>query len=495
GKQYPVEPSTIKLEEGVDLAVVKFTSRENYQVATLANYPIKDDEYMFTAGYPRLGEKSPWRFTLGQIYSKEQGLLKTTQSDFKNNSSGTAQSAVSLTGGYELVYSSITFGGMSGGPVLDSQGRVIGIHGRTEGEAAIDNNSSSKETIQLGNSLGIPISTFLALATRLNTQAQKIETTPTPELNQQEVKSIQTAILSVDVSQGNTTASQWLARGNQLWRLRRHSEAIQAFDEAIKQKPKFIHLAYYGKGLALGYSGQYPEAITALQQSVQSQPDFVPAWNNLSLVYQESNQLDKALAAINQAIQLQPNNPNLYNQKYVVLSDLKRYKEAAAAINKAIELSPRAAFYLNRGNVRYQLGDKQGAIDDYTQAIKINPNLAQAYYNRGIVRDDLGDKPGAIDDYNLAIKFNPNLAQAYNNRGNVRYDLGDNQGAIDDYNLVIKIDPNDAHAYYNRGNVYASLEDKFQAISDFKQAAKLYQQQGENEDYQDALNRIRELQQ
>ncbi|MFM6010965.1 MAG: trypsin-like peptidase domain-containing protein, partial [Dolichospermum sp.] len=252
-EQYPVEPSTIKLEEGVDLAVVKFTSQDNYQVATLADYPTKDDEYMFTAGYPRLGEKSTWRFTLGQIYSKERGLLVTIRSDFKNNSSGTSlQAAISLTGGYELVYSSITFGGMSGGPVLDSQGRVIGIHGRTEGEAAIDNNSNSKETIQLGNSLGIPVSTFLALATRLNTSAQKVETTPTPELSSQKVKSIQTAILSVDVSQGSTTASQWLARGNQLWRLRRYPEAIKAFDEAIKQKPEFIHLAYYGKGLALG---------------------------------------------------------------------------------------------------------------------------------------------------------------------------------------------------------------------------------------------------
>ena len=405
GKEHPVEPSTIKLEEGVDLAVVKFTSRENYQVATLANYPIQDYEYMFTAGYPRLGEKSPWRFTLGQIYSKEQGLLNTTQSDFNNNSSSTAQSAVSLTGGYELVYSSITFGGMSGGPVLDSQGRVIGIHGKTEGEAAIDNNSSSQETIQLGNSLGIPVSTFLALATRLNTQAQKIETTPPPELNQQKVESIQTAILSVDVSQGNTTASQWLARGNQLWRLRRYSEAIRAFDAAIKQKPKFIHLAYYGKGLALYWSGKYPEAITAFEQAVKSQPDFVPAWNQLSVVYRDSNQLDKALAAINQAIQLQPNNPNLYNQKLAILSDLKRYKEAAAAINKAIELSPRAAFYNNRGIVRSELGDKPGAIDDYTQAIKINPNYAQAYNNRGIVYYQLGDKQKAREDLQRAAQL------------------------------------------------------------------------------------------
>jgi tetratricopeptide (TPR) repeat protein/S1-C subfamily serine protease len=475
GKEYPVEPSTIKLEEGVDLAVVKFTSRENYQVATLADYPIQDYEYMFTAGYPRLGEKSPWRFTLGQIYSKERGSLTITptKSDFNNNSSSTAQSAVSLTGGYELVYSSITFGGMSGGPVLDSQGRVIGIHGKTEGETTIDNNSSSQETIQLGNSLGIPVSTFLALATRLNTQAQKVEPTPPPELNQQEVKSIQTAILSVDVSKSNTTASAWLERGNQLWRLRRYSEAIRAFDAAIKQKPKFIHLAYYGKGLALYWSGKYPEAITALQQAVQSQPDFVPAWYNLSVVYRYSNQLDKALAAIDKAIQLQPNNPNLYNQKYLVLRDLKRYREAAAAINKAIELSPRAAFYYNRGNVRYDLGDKPGAIDDFNQAIKINPNLAQAYYNRGNVRYDLGDKPGAIDDYTLAIKINPNLAQAYYNRGIVRYELGDKPGAIDDYTLAIKINPNYAQAYNNRGFVRDELGDKPGAIDDYTLAIKI----------------------
>ncbi|MFM6331568.1 MAG: trypsin-like peptidase domain-containing protein [Dolichospermum sp.] len=440
GKQYPVEPSTIKLEEGVDLAVVKFTSQENYQVATLADYPTKDFEYMFTAGYPRLGEKSPWRFTLGQIYSKEQGLLATTQSDFNTNSSGTAQSAASLTGGYELVYSSITFGGMSGGPVLDSQGRVIGIHGRTEGETAIDNNSSSQETIQLGNSLGIPVSTFLALATRLNTSAQKVETTPTPELSSQQVNSIQTAILSVDVSQSNTTASQWLARGNQLWRLRRYPEAIKAFDEAIKQKPEFIHLAYYGKGLALGSSGKYPEAITALELAVKFKPEFVPAWDTLSVVYRELNQLDKALVAINAAIRLEPNNPNLYNEKFLVLSNLKKYKEAAAAINKAIELSPRAAFYYNRGVVRKELGDKQGAIDDYTQAIKINPNLALAYSNRGIVYHQQGNYIAAISEYNQAIAKDANSLAAVNNIGLIKYEQGDKETAIKQWQKAMKID-------------------------------------------------------
>ncbi|MHC5827680.1 MAG: S1 family peptidase, partial [Nostoc sp.] len=61
GKQYPVDKGTIKIEEGVDLAVVKFTaSNQNYQVATLANYNPNDSDYMFTAGYPKLGNNSPW---------------------------------------------------------------------------------------------------------------------------------------------------------------------------------------------------------------------------------------------------------------------------------------------------------------------------------------------------------------------------------------------------------------------------------------------------
>jgi len=470
GKLYAVEKSSIKLEEGVDLAVVKFRNQENYQVATLANYNRKDFEYMFTAGYPKLGDKSPWRFTLGEIYSKERGLLKTTQSDFKNNNSGTSQGAISLTGGYELVYSSITFGGMSGGPVLDSQGRVIGIHGRTEGEAVIDNNSSSGGTIQLGNSLGIPVSTFLAIATRLNTQAQKVETTPPPELNSQKAYSIQTAILSVDVDKGNTTASQWLERGNQLWRLRRYSDAIQAFDEAIKQQPKFIHLAYYGKGLALYKSRKYLEAIAALQQAVKYKPDFISAWTYLSLNYESLKQLDKALVAINKAIQLEPNNPNLYNQKFVVLNYLKRYAEGEVAINTAIKLSPRTEFYNNRGIVYDKQKKWELALADYNKAIAINPDYTSAYLNRGTVYYDQEKWELALSDYNKAIAINPDYALAYYNRGLVYYNQKKWELALSDYNKAIAINTDDALAYYNRGLVYYNQKKWDLALSDYNKA-------------------------
>ncbi|MFM5956144.1 MAG: tetratricopeptide repeat protein, partial [Dolichospermum sp.] len=55
--------------------------------------------------------------------------------------------------------------------------------------------------------------------------------------------------------------------------------------------------------------------------------------------------------------------------------------------------------------VRNDLGDKQGAIDDYTQAIKINPNYAQAYGNRGIAKAQSGDKQGAREDLQRAAQL------------------------------------------------------------------------------------------
>ena len=478
GKKYSVEKSTIKTEEGVDLGVLKFKSQQSYRVATLADYNPNRDDYMFTAGYPKLGNESPWRFTPGRIFDKEQGLLVTRQSDFQSDTSGKLQTASSLTGGYELVYTSITYGGMSGGPVLDSLGRVIGIHGRAEGEQAIDEKTQDCGVnygckVQLGYSLGIPISTFLGLTKRFGVQAQKVENKKAPQLTAQKVKSIQEAVLSAKVDTGNAKASQWLERGNQLWRLRRYKEAIKAYDEAIKQKPAFVYLAYYGKALALGKLGKGKEGLAALKQAVELKKDFVAAWQTLSVVYKELKQPENALVTIDKAIQLQPQNPNLYNEKSVALSRLKRYPEAQSAINKAIKLAPRSAFYANRGTLYAQQKESDLALADYNEAIRINPNFSMVYNNRGIIYREQKKWELALAGYNKVIQINPNDGYAYNNRGNLYKDWKKWDLALDDYNKAIKINPNDAGAYNNRGNLYKDWKKWELALVDYNEAIRI----------------------
>ncbi|MGL5873809.1 MAG: S1 family peptidase [Xenococcaceae cyanobacterium] len=149
GKKYSVDSSTIKRQEGVDLAVVRFTSSENYQVAQLANYPVTTRDAVFVAGYPKLSNDKPsqWRFSLGYGFDRETGLLSVNDNSLSTDSSGLIRSQGSLSGGYEMVYTSITYGGMSGGAVLDRDGRVIGIHGLAEGETALDSQGSSATQI------------------------------------------------------------------------------------------------------------------------------------------------------------------------------------------------------------------------------------------------------------------------------------------------------------------------------------------------------------
>ncbi|MCA2589207.1 tetratricopeptide repeat protein, partial [Microcystis aeruginosa CS-558/01A06] len=506
GKTRNIEKSTIIRQKGVDLAVFQFESRDNYPVAEIANYNPNTGDFVFAAGFPKIGQNpSKWLFSGGAILDKERGLLQTRQSPLRNKQGGTLQSVASLTEGYELVYTSITFGGMSGGAVLDSQGRVIGIHGRSEGAGV--------GKIQLGFSLGIPISTFIGLQERLKVKPQLL-TTAQPQVSPQQQQEIIQAITGVIVPNTNAKADIWIERGGQLWRLGRSEEAIKAFDEAIKQNdPDNVYLAWYGKGLALGELGKAQPAIEALQQAINTLPKREDLKNFHSSILQRQSGVyrflgdfstsagrerearenyEQALTVINQAISLVPNNPNYYNEKYGVLDKLKRYDEGLAAITQAIELAPRAAWYVNRGNLYSDLQKYDLALDDYNQAIELNPNHAQAYNNRGTLYDEQQKYELALADYNQAIELNRNFAMAYYNRGGLYQDLGKYDLALSDYSKAIEINRSYAEAYYNRGNLYKDLQKYDLALSDYSKAIEINPNLAEAYNNRGGLYRLQE---
>ena len=103
--------------------------------------------------------------------------------------------------------------------------------------------------------------------------------------------------------------------------------------------------------------------------------------------------------------------------------------------------NPLADNSFNSGVDKYEQGDYQGAIADFTKVIEIDLQSAVASSNRGNSKTGLGDLQGAIADYNMAIEINPKDAITHTNRGNVKDDLEDYQGAIADYTKVIDMNP------------------------------------------------------
>ena len=63
------------------------------------------------------------------------------------------------------------------------------------------------------------------------------------------------------------------------------------------------------------------------------------------------------------------------------------------------------AAMVKRGLRRQSEGDHDGAIEDFTKAIEINPNFAQAYAARGVSREAKGDGSGAKSDYSKSIQI------------------------------------------------------------------------------------------
>src|ERR1017187_5838324 len=103
----------------------------------------------------------------------------------------------------------------------------------------------------------------------------------------------------------------------------------------------------------------------------------------------------------------------------------------------------RLAFtFSNRGVAYYERGEYDRAIQDFEQAIALNPKYALAFNNRCAAYHDKGEYDRAIQDCNQAIKLNPNHAGAYYNRSLAKKQKGDQAGAEADLAAARKINPN-----------------------------------------------------
>ncbi len=133
----------------------------------------------------------------------------------------------------------------------------------------------------------------------------------------------------------------------------------------------------------------------------------------------------------------------------------------------------RAAEAYQKGKSCLEKGDSDAAIAAFTEAIRLDPKLANAYTDRGVAYEGKGDLDKAIADYAEAIRLDPKTALAYYNRGIAYAKKRDVDKAIADYTEAIRLDPKLVQAYCNRATAYEKKGDNARAEEDFAQAEKL----------------------
>ncbi|MCC3436488.1 MAG: tetratricopeptide repeat protein [Oscillatoriales cyanobacterium] len=364
-----------KTDNELDLAVATFNSTETYRVVTLGDsLQAESGTQIFVIGYPnnRSRNQPNPEFTQGFVTSRSPTHKR----------------------GYTLRYTAITQKGMSGGPVFDGEGRVVGIHGEGELDFSTNDTGASIDAIsKTGFNSAIPINTFLSKLSEagLNRSALLINTSPTA-----------TAPLKLNNPQDAKT--------------------------------------YYVRGLTRFDKGDLSGAVADFNQAIQTQSDYVEAYFYRALAYFDLRQMPKSIADYSKAIALNASYVDAYYNRGLVLSALGDKPGAIADYTQVIRLDRNfAAAYNNRGLALSDLGDQKGAIDDFNQALQINPGRANTYFNRGLALFRINNDRSALADYTQAIQLNPSYAKAFANRGITLVRMGDRQGAIADLQQAARL--------------------------------------------------------
>ena len=255
-----------------------------------------------------------------------------------------ANADVGIDQGYQLLYSNRTIRGIGGGSLLNSQGKIIGIHGRGERD---EKRSSGDFIVKTGINQGVPIHYF-----------------------NQFVRGLPVVIVDAIAK----TPDDYLAQAQ----------------------------------ASIGEPGREQTVIRLANQALKIKADSEEAYFMRAYAKDDLGDKQGAIADLNQATAINPQNANSYRNRGIAKSALGNNRGAIADYNRAIAINPQdTAVYTNRGVIKSALGDKQGAIAEYNRAIAIDPKNDFAYYNRANDKSALGNKQGAITDYSRAGTINP----------------------------------------------------------------------------------------
>lgn len=240
--------------------------------------------------------------------------------------------------------------------------------------------------------------------------------------------------------------------------------------KSLQQLSMPHRLTNFLSGQLLRRKGQYPQAVTLLQNSIVQNPKHLLSYSELARAIEKQGDLVQAEAVYQQATKMAQNN-------WLGLAYLgafyTRYNMPLKAIEQFTLLLVKTPNnhipYVNMAAAYYGLGQIQQAIEYTEQGIKIRPTNV-AYSNLGTMYFYQGDYDKAITAYEKALAINDanyiiwgNLADAHRLSKSAGADAA-YQKASELALIALSIDPNDTYASALLSGYLANLGNKPQAL-------------------------------
>ena len=284
---------------------------------------------------------------------------------------------------------------------------------------------------------------------------------------------------------------------------------LEKWDEATNDIISAISLAWDQKALSLATSVKEP-ALSILLSKIKVQAAKSPGepmWPYLSgIIYERNKQYRKAIKCYSDALDIDVSSIG-YQKIAECYNELGCFDSALDYINKALGIdSTDIDSRIDKADIYYELGETALAIAEWDKIIMDLPDFAGAYYRRGWDKELNGDNEGAIEDLSMSIVLDPLFAYTYCTRGDVylkqgklelaeadykkaieleidqdEYDcrylayqgLAQNDKAIEELNIAISRDSTDAGNYYDAACLYSRMQDKANALKFLEKALEM----------------------
>ena len=185
----------------------------------------------------------------------------------------------------------------------------------------------------------------------------------------------------------------------------------------------------------------------------------------MGTMYQHEKQYKKAVEAYEEANKRNAS-PAILRWVAHCYSEMGLYENALNSIDQALNMDSTDLVNLERkANILYEMGNAKSAIDVYTQVLNTQPEYAFGYYRRGWFKELTGDFDGAIEDLSICVVLDPEESYAFETRGDIYLRQSKKELAEADFLKVIEIE--------NTPEKYSCIHYAYQGLGQYDKAIEM----------------------
>lgn len=178
--------------------------------------------------------------------------------------------------------------------------------------------------------------------------------------------------------------------------------AKRVLGKNAKNAPMHVNLA-----VALSGKGDQPGATKSFEDAIKLEPNKADYYITFAQHQAQWNKRDEALANLKKAQGVAGDDPGMLAGIAVEMKNLKAYDACIGAMDKAIAAKDAAELRVYRGHCKLGQKDLPGALADFQDAVKKEPNSAPPHYSLGNALADSGKFAEAIAEWEAYLKLAP----------------------------------------------------------------------------------------